>query len=67
MGRCFDELDDRELQERVMFLSAELILADGRVDPRESALLRLATERWGPRRVAGAASPAAPAAGTVHS
>lgn len=51
MARWFGELDDRELQTLVILLSAELIFADGRVDPGESALLRVAIEQWGlPRR-----------------
>lgn len=47
MGRWFDELDDRALQTRVIQLSAELILADGRIDQGESAVLRVASEHWG--------------------
>lgn len=47
MGRWFDEVDDRALQTRVVQLSAELILADGRIDRGESALLHMAIERWG--------------------
>lgn len=60
MARWFDELDDRQLQALVIFLSAELIFADGRVDAGESALLRVASERW--RTSAGR-----PAAGGAHS
>jgi hypothetical protein len=66
MARWFDELDDRELQALVVFLSAELIFADGRVDPGESALLRVAIERWGPPGTTGPASVGPPATGAVH-
>ncbi|HEY0885172.1 MAG TPA: hypothetical protein VGE20_07820 [Ramlibacter sp.] len=55
MGLWFDELDDRKMQSLVMFLSAELILADGRIDAGEAALLRVANERWGSARRTGQA------------
>lgn len=53
LGGWFDELDDRELQTRVIRLSVELILADGRIGPGESALLRVASEHWGARARTG--------------
>lgn len=54
MARWFDELDDRQLQALVLFLSAELIFADGRIDPGEAAVLRVASERWGSPCATGA-------------
>lgn len=67
LARWCDELDDREMQARVMFLSAELIFADGRLDPGESALLRVAAERWGFGRGTGPPTADPPATGAVHS
>lgn len=55
MALWFDELDDRELQALVIRLIAELVVADGRIDAGESALLRVAIERWGPPRRTGPA------------
>ena len=66
MARWFDELDDRQLQALVIFLSAELIFADGCIDPGEAALLRVAHERWGSCCATGP-TPAGPDAGAARS
>lgn len=66
MARWFDELDDRQLQALVLFLSAELIFADGCIDLGEAALLRVATERWGSPCATGPTAVGLPDAGTIR-
>lgn len=47
MRQWLEAVDDADLRTLVIRLSADLILADGRIDPGESALLRVAKDRWG--------------------